>query len=69
MFRGAWGGQEKVLLPDPCLCFPPGPIPELLRMGPSGRELWFLALEETTQLRGNHSTPGAPTEASCGQCF
>lgn len=46
-----------------------GPIPQLLRMGPSDREPWFLALEETTQLRGAPSTPGAPAEASRGQCL
>lgn len=46
-----------------------GPSPELLRMGPSSREPWFLALEATTQLRRPLSTPGAPTEASCGQCL
>lgn len=54
--------------PGPCFCFPSDPNPELLRMGPSGREPWFLALEATTttQLRGARSAPGAPTEASCG---
>lgn len=58
-----------MLSPDPCLCFPPGPVSELLRMGPSGREPWFRALEETPQLSGARSTPGAPTEAGCGQCL
>lgn len=61
-----------MLSPGSCVCFPSDPSPELLRMGPSGREPWFLALEATTtttQLGGAHSASGAPTEASRGQCL
>ena len=47
VIRSAWRARENAVA-RPCLFFPSDPSQEPLRVGPSGWEPWFLALEATT---------------------